>query len=267
MIGVKISPLKPFIRGGFDAAAAAYFTAAGITDATQKNAYNTLVVGLKAANLYTKFYALYPMLGGSATSHKFNAINPVDSNAAFRLSFSGGWTHSSNGALPNGTNAYADTFLTPNTTLSLNNTHISFYSRTNISEVKVEFGTQNAASTKRLLFQARIADITYAAVNGGVGAVSFADTDSRGFYIASRIISTTEKLYKNGSLSGTGVLASDGLSTNSLYLGCFNNNGTAGFFSSKQVAFASAGQGFTDSEAATFNTLVTNFQTTLGRNI
>jgi hypothetical protein len=115
---------------GCDADAVAFLAAAGITDATITSAICTLVTTMKADGTWAKCNAIYPMVGGTATTHKFNLKNPVDTNAAFRLSFVGGWTHSANGALPNGTNAYANTFLTPSTTLTLLNTHLSFYSRT-----------------------------------------------------------------------------------------------------------------------------------------
>ena len=93
----------------FDADAQAFITAAVITDVTQQNAINTLVVDLKGYSIWTKFSAIYPIVGGTAAQHKFNLKNPLDTDAAFRLVFSGGWTHSANGALPNGTNGYADT--------------------------------------------------------------------------------------------------------------------------------------------------------------
>ena len=113
--------------GQFDPDAQAFITAAAIADPTQQAAINTLVVDLKGYSIWTKMQALYPMVGGTASTHKFNLKNPLDTDAAFRLVFSGGWTHSANGALPNGTNAYADTFITPSTSLSLNSTHISYW--------------------------------------------------------------------------------------------------------------------------------------------
>jgi len=102
--------------------------AAGVTlTTTEKDAVNQWVVDSKAANIWTKFKAIYPMVGGTATSHKFNLKNPLDTNAAFRLAFNGGWTHSSNGALPNGTNAYASTFLIPNTVFGSGYAAIGIY--------------------------------------------------------------------------------------------------------------------------------------------
>ena len=88
--------------GGFDPDAQAFITAAGITDTTQKNAINTLVLDLKAYAIWPKFIAIYPYVGGTATTHKFNLVDPLDDNAAFRITWNGGVTHNANGITGNG---------------------------------------------------------------------------------------------------------------------------------------------------------------------
>ena len=102
---------RKYVDYGLDATATAFNTAAGLTDATQKSAINTLVKDLKRFNLWSKIKAFYPFVGGSATSHQFNLVDPRNTNDAYRLTFSGGWTHSSMGAQCNGSNTSADTFL------------------------------------------------------------------------------------------------------------------------------------------------------------
>jgi hypothetical protein len=97
-------------RQVIDPDAQAFITAAGITNTTQQNAIDNLVVGLKADSLWTTMQALYPFVGGTASSHKYNLKDPRDLDVAYRLAFFGGWTHDANGVTPNGTNAYADTF-------------------------------------------------------------------------------------------------------------------------------------------------------------
>jgi len=92
-----------------DSNAQAFLNAAVITDVTQANAVNTLVIGLKADGLWTNMQALYPFVGGTATQHKYNLKDPRDLNVAYRLTFFGGWTHNSNGATGNGINTQADT--------------------------------------------------------------------------------------------------------------------------------------------------------------
>ena len=71
-----------------------FVNATGISDPTIINAICTLTTSLKNNGLWNKMNAIYPFVGGSATTHKFNLKNPADTNAAFRLSFTGGWTHS-----------------------------------------------------------------------------------------------------------------------------------------------------------------------------
>lgn len=77
-----------------------YIDAAGITDVTQKEAVNTLVLGLKAGSLWSKIDLIMPILGGTEASHLTNL-----KGAGTWVSF-GSWTHSSAGMIGNGTNAY-----------------------------------------------------------------------------------------------------------------------------------------------------------------
>jgi len=96
---------------GPDPDAQAFITAAGITNPTQQSAINDLVVGLKADGLWTSMTAIYPLVGGTASSHKYNLKDPRDLDVAYRLTFYGGWTHSSNGITGNFFNTYADTYI------------------------------------------------------------------------------------------------------------------------------------------------------------
>ena len=118
--------------GGIDADAQAFITAASITDNTQNSAINTLVTQLKTYGIWTKLKAVYPFVGGTASAHKFNLKDPRDLDVAYRLTFGGGWTHSSTGAQPNGTNGYANTFFIPNTQTQIN------YNQTNTKQNKLE---------------------------------------------------------------------------------------------------------------------------------
>lgn len=95
----------------FDTDAQAFITAASIIDSTQQTAINALVVGLKADGLWTSMMAIYPFVGGTASSHKWNLKDPRDLNAAYRLTFYGGWVHNSNGIVGNFTNTYTDTYI------------------------------------------------------------------------------------------------------------------------------------------------------------
>jgi hypothetical protein len=111
----------------------AFFTAAGITDATQKSAIDTFVKRLIAINAVDSSFvdfvtpansslkACYIFVGGNATAHKFNLINPADSDVAFRITFAGTIVHDEKGIKPNGTTGYGDTHLSPATVLTSDN--------------------------------------------------------------------------------------------------------------------------------------------------
>jgi hypothetical protein len=246
-----------------DADAQAFITAAAITDPTQQAAINTLVVDLKGYSVWTKMKALYPMVGSTASQQKFNLKDPRDLDAAFRLVFSGGWTHSSTGALPNGTNAYADTKLNPLLNLSQNSTHISYYSRTNNDANSVEIGVRSGASIDSLL-QIKVGNVFVAAINESYnGALNAANTNGQGFYVGNRTASNLRNNWKNGSKQYTATSTSGTQANLNYFIGALGG----GFYSTKQCAFSSIGDGLTDTEAANLRTAVQTFQTTLGRQV
>jgi hypothetical protein len=253
---------------GIDSDAQAFIAAAAITDPVQINAINTLVEGMKTDGVWTKMKAIYPFVGGTASTHKYNLKDPRDLDAAFRLVFNGGWTHSSTGATPNGTNGYADTKFN-DSSLTPNSSHISYYSRTNILTAAYDIGIYNG--TKGIWF--RISSIA-SMFTGGIfqdGAsveVSALNTNSTGYYIGGKNGSTTTKFYKNGISVASEVKANTTATNTSIYFAALNQNGTAvSGFSNRQVAFSSIGDGLTDTDAANLYTRVQAFQTALSRQV
>jgi hypothetical protein len=239
-----------------DSDAQAFLNAASITSVTQASAINTLVTDLKSANIWTKMKALYPMVGGTAASHKFNLKDPRDLDAAFRLQFNGGWTHDSNGVTPNGTNGYADTYLTPSTSMSLLNQHISFYSRTN-STGGVDIAAGESATTIQIWGSTLYYDVS----SGGYKTVSV--SNSTGLIMAQRL-NYINNVFKNNSKIKTDNLGSYGgfLPSTTIELSRVR---TGGYYSNKNLAFATIGDAMSDAEAAAFYTAVQKYQTTLGR--
>ena len=155
------------------------------------------------------------------------------------------------------------------TALTLNSTHLSFYSRTNISAVQREIAIYQAGDNPTM------------ALGTSVGAevsdhynynqrVSGSIASSTGFYLATRTTSTSHKLYKNNSTLGTNTSANVNILPNgNLFIGASNNTtlGVISSYSTKQCAFASIGDGLTDTEAANFYTAVQAYQTTLSRQV
>jgi hypothetical protein len=268
--GIGVQSFVAAGGAGTDADAQAFITAAAITDATQQSAINTLVIDLKAYGVWTKMKAIYPFVGGTASTHKFNLKDPRDLNAAFRLVFSGGWTHSSNGALPNGTNGYANSYFQANT-LSSSSAHVSFYSRTDTAAgdkceigANMPIGTLNNFELGMLI--KHTSNLAYPIV-GYALYPSVANTNSQGFYISRRNDITNVILDKNGSKILTGAQTAS-LPPYPVYIGAVNRgNAAISRYSDRQCAFASIGDGLTDTEAANLYTAVQAYQTTLSRNV
>ncbi len=249
--------------GGVDPDAQAFITAAGITNPTQQAAINTLVVDLKGYNVWTKMKALYPFVGGTASQHKFNLKDPRDLDAAFRLVFNGGVTHNSNGVTFNGTNGYADTKLSPNSTLLQNNNSISVYSRANVSDGKYfGVGSPNWFIFGKSFIGGSAIEYWANSSNYIYGSSTFTS-----LITGTRRSSTDVELYKAGVSIKTGSLTSQTLPVNNFWLGGINDGNSLIAPMDLQCAFFSLGDGLTDTEAANFYTAVQAFQTTLGRQV
>jgi hypothetical protein len=255
--------VNPYSYGGCDADAIAFLAAAGITDATITSAICTLVTTMKADGTWAKCNAIYPMVGGTATTHKFNLKNPLDTNAAFRLSFVGGWTHSANGALPNGTNAYAETFCLHT---QLNSASMSFYSRTNSTGLFNDIGN-STATTPNSIILSRYLDRFYGNLNQSTDSF-VANTNSTGLFTVSRTANNILRLFKNASLLLNSTALSTSIPTQTITLSAWKQSAmTITRYSNRQCAFATIGTGLTDGEALALYNSIQAMQTTLSRNV
>ena len=246
----------------FDADAVAFFgrvtTAGGSLSLTEKQAVNQLVLDLKANSLWTPMKAIYPMVGASAAACSQNL-----KSSSFTGTFTAtGWTFASTGVTPNGTSAYMNTGYNVNTEGSLNSAHISAYIRNNVA-TGGQIGAYAGAGTFHHLYVRYTDAKAYCGINANESNIS--STNSTGFWVGSRIISTVQKLYRNNTTFITGTVTSNGKPNLNIYVGA--TNGSTVDYSSTQNAFASIGDGLTDTQASDFYTAVQAFQTTLSRQV
>ncbi|CAB4147012.1 hypothetical protein UFOVP516_8 [uncultured Caudovirales phage] len=266
-----ISSMKKVVSGGIDSDATAFITAAGITDPTQQGAINTLVLSLKSYGVWTKIKAIYPMVGGTATTHKYNLKDPRDLDAAFRLTFNGGWTHSSNGATPNGTTGYANTYLNPVAqSLTSADAHLSYYARTAATTVDPAEIANFTDVTTGFALQS-IGELTQNRFFFGYPFRAFKTVTvaATGFMLGSSSGNSRRDIYNNGTSVGNNTsVDTSTLGNYNLYIACANYSGTSmASFSNAQCAFASIGNQLTSTEVANYYTAVQNFNTTLSRQI
>ena len=198
---------------------------------------------------------------------KFNLVNPVDSDAAFRLVFNGGWTHSATGATPNGTNGWADTKLTPNA-MAQNSAHMSIYNRLDSAANMTDMGCTTAPSSGNdfQLISRFTGNLNYSTLNTNI-VLGFVNTSSIGLKTITRT-SSTEMGFFNNTTKTTITQASVAPNTIPIAIGARNlNNTSRELYSNRPCAFASIGDGLTDTEAANLYTRVQAFQTALSRQV
>jgi hypothetical protein len=249
---------------GFDPDAQVFFTATGITDATQKSAVNQLVLDLKSYGIWTlPSIVIYPMVGGTNSSTSYNLINP----SLFQITWAGGVTSSSNGVSFNGINSYGNTGYNPSTQGTLNSSHLSYYSRTNSNGTEVEIGAMQPGGNYNML-EIRTTGTTYFLINQS-GLTTVLDANSQGYYIGNRQASNDIDGWKSGTKLINATTASTQIPNANLFIGAMFNasSGLASNFTNKQCAFASIGSGLTDTEATNFTTAVQAFQVALARNV
>jgi hypothetical protein len=241
-----------------DPDAQAFITAAGITDPTQQSAIITLVTDLKGYSLWTKMKAIYPVVGGSASSHAVNLKTP----GTYNLTFGTGWTHSANGMTP--LNTYADTGLIPNSVLSANSEHCSVYLRTNINASQCDIGTANNTTQSNIF--PNLSGTFYPRVQASNGGIAV-NLNTAAFFIANRVASNEVQGWRN-TTKYTISNNSTGRSTFTYWLADLNlNGGTGSVQSTRQQAFATIGDGLTDTDVTNLYTAIQAYQTTLSRNV
>jgi hypothetical protein len=206
-----------------------------------------------------------------ANQFKYNLVNPIDTDAAFRLVFNGGWTHSSTGALPNGTNGYADTKFVPSAQFSAGNNSSGIYIRTENTNAGALIGTQSSgnSSTRNWMF-VRLDGTNYHEIRNNTSLITSTTSPatSQGYWMSNRITTAQQKMFRNGSsIASNNHTENATFSTVPFFISCQNNNGSAAEYSNRQLSFAHIGNGLTDTEAANLYTRVQAFQTALNRQV
>jgi hypothetical protein len=240
-----------------DTDAQAFLTATGIVDATQIDAVNTFVTLAKAQGIWNDLDKIYPFVGGTATAHRYNL-----KNALMDGTFFGGVTHNANGVTFNGTTGYFNTGWATNAG-NLYNRHFAQYI-TAQSMSTAWAGSYDGTNLFGLRTdQARTLDF--------VGLNSLYSTPptmlTRSAIMCSNIDSSTVgKIYSDGSLVYTNAGAINASpTTNTVYVGALNFNGTASFFHDPNVRFVTTGNKLDASKQAILNNLARYFNAILGR--
>ena len=209
-----------------DPDASAYLTATNtISDVTISDAVNQLVLDLKAAGIWSKLDAAYPFAGSTATQHGYNLLDPQNTNAAYYLTWAGGWTHTLDGPKGNGSNTYADTHwptlaYADGTHMSTYNTVASDYFKYDVGNTGPDWALIVAYQAGRSYYQAGGGG--YLNVTGNLD-VGFAGASSNGTNNGSNL----RYLHRDGSQVTQDTAGSVTLSTGNLSFGAANQTPAA----------------------------------------
>jgi len=272
MIGIGKNIFKSNVKVGtaapvYDADAQAYFTAnTAITSDADKTAINDFYLGLKTDGVYTKLKVMNLPIWGSASTCKWNLVNPLDTDAAFRAVYSTGFTFSSGGIQGNGTSAYIDIFFIPSAVVTQNDFSYGFYSRTTRagSNTINAMGVDQTTIRSRLNLMSGSGTVMTGSVNGSDNS-TFAVSDTKGFYQVSRTLSTS---INRGVNTYTNVLNnSTGINNINFVIFAQNRNNIIERYETVQCAFFYLANGLTIAEMDNFKTRVNTLMTYFGINV
>jgi hypothetical protein len=239
---------------GLDADAQAFLTAAGITDNAISDAINTLVTSLKSNSLWTIAKAIYPFVGGTAFTNKWN----LRDTTTFSLSTVGSPSYSANGMLP-GVGNYLDSNINDNT-LTYNNATMGYYSRTNNTVQGADMGVSDLTSPYNHLwiYDSGNTNAWFFGTNTGA-----ANTDTRGMYTVTSTASEM-RVYKNGSSIALGGAVTNSSVGGNILIGSALSAGSG----AKECAFSFVfDTGLNSAQVSSLYSIIQIFQTSLSRQV
>lgn len=239
----------------------------GTLDSTSSGATYQLFYDLFNYGLWSKLYSFYPLLGGNSSGGQaVNGKTPGTRN----ITWNGGLTFSTNGVVSNGSTGYGDLNSNPNSIGTLNDFHMSFYSRTNQQQATDQFdmGVYEIAAQRTQVNARSSVDDTRGVVNAQTQG-TFANSNSQGLFTITRRSSTDTEFYRNSTSLGNSATTSTARPNGDLFLMARNwiGTGLAETPTTRQYAFVTIGTTLTDSEVSNLYTTIQNFQTTLGRQV
>ena len=235
-------------------------SAGGTVTPTMSAATNQFYTSLKSDGIFSKLIQLLPLIGGTAAS---NAISGI--NAGMNITFNGGWTHSSSGATPNGTNGWATTNVLPSTGATFGfgvyiNQELTFRNEVPIGvyDSSIDLAQIGVVSGASLT-------IPYAS-NTTLATVNSTTADANGGFYGVTRVGSNDTLQQNGSATTlTSTYAA--VDVDGLVFGARNSDGTINEYFNKRISLVFCALGLSVAELGTLRTRVQTYQTSLGRQV
>lgn len=255
---------------GFDTSAvawqAAVIAASGTVSATQLARVSNLIACYKTNSIWSIRDRTWLRASENTTQANLDIVNLQTSTPHGTITFTAGQGYTSNG-----TTGYIDTGYIPSTAggnLTLNSATIGAYIITNDTSVnnRVLMGV-NSGGSDFLYLQPLAAGGSFWENNGITFPTVAGQASSQGFWLNSRVNAITITLDKNGAQIGSASSNSGSLATKSIFVGAFDDNGTADNFSTDQWALDFIAGGLTPTQRAAESTCDNAYMASLSINV
>ena len=243
-----------------DLDAKTFLNNSGLVDLAIRFEVNNFFISLKSLGLYDKIKAGWLHAGDTYDKQKLNIKNPIDSDAAYRL------TNLNTG----GTSRFTDV----NGTTEIQDTHFNMDNELDVSSCGATItsgGQLSSSEGSRIAFGAIQPSKRFSIIitTGSIGV----------FRISSQIVPTQPNgsgIFTAQSLSSLGTFFRDGvkltsgtvtgdLPTFSCYLNALNNQGVASNVDARRLQTCLIHEALTDSETISLHSIIDTFEDNLGR--
>jgi hypothetical protein len=259
--------------GGTCAASTAYLAAVSGLSGTQISAYNTAICALVSAGLFnTRFDAWYFFANASAANARVNVIAP----GTYNLTEHGTCTFTANtGIQGDSATCYEDPAFVPSTAaghFALNSSSFGvciLNSRTTVTGNPGTIGGLGSVANS-YDYLAVLNDNPTKTTAGSMSEAALSSAiaptvaNAQGMTVITRPDSGQYFFYLNGALLANIIHASIALANTTSVIFAFNNNGTIGFFSPDQLAYAWIGASVSLAETQTIRSIMNTMLATLG---
>lgn len=236
----------------------------------QKDNLNTFIAetkaGLSIASLEDAFDVIY-VLGGETSESSLRNLVKRSHDATLQGTPNPSFT-AFEGFVGNGTNGYLNTNYNGSTqavNCLQNSAAMGVYSRSNVTENAVEAGVYISANGTYLMY--KYGATRYGAFNSGEGERGTVINPTTGLLIGVRESGTSEKYYHNGSLLDNLTVESSAIKNLNEYILGYNNNGTPGALSTKQISFYFKARALSLAEVQTLTTAFEKYMDANGKGV
>lgn len=242
---------------------------ANITGQTQQVALRFLEVRMKQTGLWDKFHCIYPMIGGTVNTHKWNLKDVRDTNDAYRLTLTTTHTDTFSGS----SSTWKTHYIVP----TLNDCHFSYFSMNDTGNNTLDFGALWAptdvgspqigllikqAVNNRLVLNLGDSNI----INTGAGALNSIPATT--LFTVSRSSNTSTIIYSGATSIFSNLTArtlQNAPQTGMALNGYQDGGGTVTPQGFRVCSFFTMGLSLTPSEISTYTNIVYSYQRVLGR--